>query len=294
MRNLLEKLGPSEKSPAVEFLFGNHHADDVRNDVFGVKKENIDMEEDELPLEKKIKLENEELSSGDISILLEGCSDLTEVWSKIKSYHNNIELDSISVKALVNIMAILSSKQIEDKLILEYFITSVTKTMVKNTTCEESYGQFFESFLLAQPQFCHHISSILVIEPNFHSLVIFIINFDLMTNDQERSVLLKWLANFKIETKTMELPEMVLSRNPKLYEDNQVVASLSSSFAGKAAGVVEESDKCTKYAKFLLQVLSKVSSLEEKVSKNFQLVTERNKTFLKKRIEMELNKKSIF
>ena len=47
---------------------------------------------------------------------------------------------------------------------------------------------------------------------------------------------------------------MILNKNTKLYEDTQVVGALSTSFA---AGKSDSSDKCAKFAKFLLQVLGK-------------------------------------
>ena len=112
-----------------------------------------------------------------------------------------------------------------------------------------------------------------------------------MTEDQERSVLLKWLAKFSIQSNTLELPEVILSRNSMLYEDSQVVGALATSFVG-LGGPADGSDKCVKFAKFLLQVLSKVVSLEETVARKFKLVAERNRTFLKKRLEMEVEKKA--
>eukprot|EP00092_Neocalanus_flemingeri_P032549 GFUD01035399.1.p1 GENE.GFUD01035399.1~~GFUD01035399.1.p1 ORF type:complete len:311 (+),score=88.00 GFUD01035399.1:108-1040(+) len=290
VRSLLEQLGPSEKDSAVEFLFGSK--DDLKSekDVFAEEdddKMEVEVEEYEQPPEKKIKVEiNEKLN---ISTLLEGCTDLTDIWAQINQDPQNISSEALSEKALENLMKIISTVEIEDKQALEYFIAVMTKTMLHLKIYQKSYEDFYESFLVIYPNSCHQIASQLVIEPALCGLVLFLINLDLMTEDQEKSVLLRWLAEFSIESSTLELPEVILSRNTKLYEDNQVVGALSSSFA---SGVAEGSDKCVKFAKFLLQVLSKVADLEERVVKNFKLVTERNRTFLRKKLETEVDKKS--
>ena len=59
---------------------------------------------------------------------------------------------------------------------------------------QESYESFFETFLLLYPTSCYQIVSQLMMEPNLSSLVILMLNMDLMSEDQEKTILVKWLS----------------------------------------------------------------------------------------------------
>ena len=61
---------------------------------------------------------------------------------------------------------------------------------------QESYESFFETFLLLYPTSCYQIVSQLMMEPNLSSLVILMLNMDLMYEAQEKTILVKWLSIF--------------------------------------------------------------------------------------------------
>ena len=192
-------------------------------------------------------------------------------------------------EGLDRLMRSLIVKKIENNLALEYFQSLMVKFMLLLKTYRASYETFFETYLTLYPASCFDISSKLVVDQNMTPLVLFIINMDLVNEEQENMILCKWLSMFSVESNTLELPEVILNRNSKLYEDKDVVAALATSFS--AVGD-ESSDKCSKFSKFLLQVLSMLESVtDEKTIRNLRIVVERNKTFLRKRLELELNKK---
>ena len=66
-----------------------------------------------------------------------------------------------------------------------------------------------------------------------------------------------------------------------------MVDALAASFL---SAETDKSPKCPKLAKFLLQVLGKISKINKKAIEGFKQVASINKTFLKKRLEVEIAK----
>ena len=89
----------------------------------------------------------------------------------------------------------LIEKQLVNKNALEYFQSVMIKSILHLKIYEqESYESFFETFLLLYPTSCYQIVSQLMMEPNLSSLVILMLNMDLMSEDQEKTILVKWLS----------------------------------------------------------------------------------------------------
>ena len=56
--------------------------------------------------------------------------------------------------------------------------------------------------------------------------------------------------------------------------------------------ISQQKDKCSKFSKFLLQVITKIpSNLNSSVYNNLIALVDSNKTFLKKRMDQELKRK---
>jgi len=293
----LDKLGPSQNDEFVEFLLSTAEHQKMKEEegLFVKREENIEMEIEafEPSNSKKARVEKDVDSKMDICSLLGESADLEKVWENL----NSDEMSDIIVnnelnpeEGLDNLMRSLVVKKLENNLALEYFQSLMIKFILLMKTHQKSYETFFETYLALYPASCFDISYKLVDDNNMTSLVIFITNMDLLNEEQEKMILCKWLSMFSIKSDTLELPEVILNRNSKLYQDKDVVVALANSFS---AGGEENSDKCSKFSKFLLQVLSMIdpSVIDEKSIRNLRSVIERNKTFLKKRLELELNKK---
>jgi len=293
----LDKLGPSQNDEFVEFLLSTagQHQEMKEEGLFVKKEENIELEIEayEPPISKKARVEKDMVSKMDICSLLGESADLEKVWENL----NSDEMSDIIVnnelnpeEGLDNLMRSLVVKKLENNLALEYFQSLMIQFILLMKTHQKSYETFFETYIALYPASCFDISYKLVDDNNMASLVIFITNMDLLNEEQEKMILCKWLSMFSIKSDTLELPEVILNRNSKLYQDKDVVVALANSFS---AGGEENSDKCSKFSKFLLQVLSMIdpSVIDEKSIRNLRSVIERNKTFLKKRLELELNKK---
>ena len=290
----MDKLGPSRKDEFVELLLSTGENQENKDGPFVKKEESIESDNNEFEpsKSKKAKVEKE-TNKVDVCSLLSESADLEKVWENLNSDETSDYMTVINdenpEEGLDRLMRSLIVKKIENNLALEYFQSLMVKFMLLLKTYRASYETFFETYLTLYPASCFDISYGLVVDQNMTPLVLFIINMDLLNEEHENIILCKWLSMFSVESNTLELPEVILNRNSKLYEDKDVVAALATSFS--AVGD-ESSDKCSKFSKFLLQVLSMLESVtDEKTIRNLRIVVERNKTFLRKRLELELNKK---
>lgn len=113
---------------------------------------------------------------------------------------------------------------------------------------------------------------------------------DFLSEEEEKTLLIIWLKqNDNINGDNKVLIESILKRNPDLYEDNQMMETLAHNLKSNLSQL---KDKCPKFSKFLLQLVTKVGTgLSASVYSNLLNVVEENKTFLKKRMEQELGKK---
>ena len=103
VRKLLEKLGPSENNPNIDFLFGKKNEEDQKESFLVEGEPNIGSNVEEPP-EKKIKVENSDIIKIDISALLIECPDLPELWKRINNHEKNVVRKEISDKALASLM----------------------------------------------------------------------------------------------------------------------------------------------------------------------------------------------
>jgi len=110
-----------------------------------------------------------------------------------------------------------------------------------------------------------------------------------LTDDQYNTILTVWLQKHSIDSNNLRLPESILTKNPKFYEDVIMMELLASSLARSLS---DQRNSCSKFSKFLLQVVTKVASTcDQSVFQSLSTTVENNKTFLKKRMEAELRKK---
>ena len=128
----------------------------------------------------------------------------------------------------------------------------------------------------------------LVKEIEFESFVQKVIEKDLLTETQERTLLEKWIHNNTISG-TSPIFDAVTSRQPHILEDNHFMEMVSRNMINNLSPL---KDKCPKFSKFLLQIITKVPlKLSELVYNNLKSLVDSNKTFLKKRMDQELERK---
>ena len=129
----------------------------------------------------------------------------------------------------------------------------------------------------------------LVKEIEFETFVKTVIEKDLLTENQERILLEKWIYNNSIDG-TSPIFEAVASRQPNIFEDSSLMEIVLRNMINNLS---PQKDKCPKYSKFLLQIITKIpSNLSELVYSNLKSLVDSNKTFLKKRMDQELQRKS--
>lgn len=128
----------------------------------------------------------------------------------------------------------------------------------------------------------------LVKEVEFESFVQKVIVKDLLTETEERTLLEKWMYNNTLSG-TSPIFDAVASRQPTILEDNNFMEMVSRNMINNLSPL---KDKCPKFSKFLLQIITKVPlKLSELVYNNLKSLVDSNKTFLKKRMDQELQRK---
>ena len=128
----------------------------------------------------------------------------------------------------------------------------------------------------------------LVKEVEFESFVQKVIEKDLLTETEERTLLEKWMYNNTLSG-TSPIFDVVASRQPTILEDNNFMEMVSRNMINNLSPL---KDKCPKFSKFLLQIITKVPlKLSELVYNNLKSLVDSNKTFLKKRMDQELQRK---
>jgi len=101
-----------------------------------------------------------------------------------------------------------------------------------------------------------------------------------LTDDQYETILSLWLQKHSIDSNTLKLPELILTKKSKLYEDANMMELLASSLSRSLS---DQRNKCSKFSKFLLQVVSKVTSTcDQSVFQSLSTTVENNKTFFEK------------
>ena len=129
----------------------------------------------------------------------------------------------------------------------------------------------------------------LVKESEFETFVKTVIEQDFLTENQERTLLEKWIYNNTIDG-TSPIFEAIASRQPNIYEDSSIMEMVLRNMINNLS---PQKDKCPKFSKFLLQIITKIpSNLNEIVYSNLKSLVDTNKTFLKKRMDQELQRKS--
>ena len=108
--------------------------------------------------------------------------------------------------------------------------------------------------------------------------------------EQDKSILLCFVQNNDdIAGDRTELVELILNRNPRIYSCSHEMEALSLNLRNNLS---QQRDKCPRFSKFLLQIVTKVAAgLNTSVYEHLSVVIENNKTFLKKRMIQELKKK---
>ena len=143
-------------------------------------------------------------------------------------------------------------------------------------------------FLHAFPEAAFNLSFNLINEYELENKVIAILESNLLTEDQKKILFAKWLSSNTLEGGNTQIANCLLDQYSNFYEDTHLMVLLTESLVKNLS---QERDKCPKFSKFLLQIVTKISCVEEAVFNNLKKVIESNKTFLRKRMEVELSKK---
>ena len=196
----------------------------------------------------------------------------------------------MSLSELKKFLVSMSSENACDKkrvnLICEKLLS---KSIVHHKNEIESIFDDLMSFLHAFPEVAFNFSFNIINENELENEVIALLKSNLLTEDQKKMLFAKWLSSHIIDGSNTRIVDTLLWQYSNFYEDSHLMGLLAESLVKNLS---QERDKCPKFSKFLLQIVTKISScVEESVFTTLKNVIESNKTFLRKRMEVELNKK---
>jgi len=160
------------------------------------------------------------------------------------------------------------------------------KTKAKSASLCKSLMSFVEKY----PTSAIILATGLAKEIEFEVFVQNVIEKDFLTENQERTLMEKWISNCTISG-TCPIFEAIFSRQPNIFEESHLMEMISRNMINNLS---PQKHKCPKFSKFLLQIITKIPAKisQHPVFNNLKSLVESNKTFLKKRMEQELKRKS--
>jgi len=165
-----------------------------------------------------------------------------------------------TMNAIVNFLKgiLIESQQNHDKLImLTDRIEALSDTLFSSLTSHKEHNELLaddlKEFVVLFPSSGFNIVVALLSDIDAQELIhalLCVIENDL-TDDQYETILTLWLQKHSIDSNTLKLPEFILIKKPKLYEDANMMELLASSLSRSLS---DQRNKCSKFSKFLLQV----------------------------------------
>lgn len=167
---------------------------------------------------------------------------------------------------------------------------TLVPSLVQLKTKSASLCKSLMSFIEKYPTSAIILATGLAKEIEFEAFVQNVIEKDFLTENQERTLMEKWISNCTISG-TCPIFEAVVSRQPNIFEEQHFMEMISRNMINNLS---PQKHKCPKFSKFLLQIITKIPAKlsQQPVFNNLKSLVESNKTFLKKRMEQELKRKS--
>ena len=238
------------------------------------------------------------------------CADKSEEEDKVEfgepqsppaKRHKRLSQNSISLENLTSAKENLDLNELENLLDKSFapeessemlricektLVPSLVQIKTKSASLNGSLMYFIEKY----PTSAIILATGLAKEIEFEAFVQNVIEKDFLTENQERTLMEKWISNCTISG---ECPifEAVVSRQPNIFGESHFMEMVSRNMLNNLS---TQKHKCPKFSKFLLRIITKIPAefSQQPVYNNLKILVESNKTFLKKRMEQELKRKS--
>ena len=227
---------------------------------------------------KKAKIEQ------DLNFELNTCTDLMNIWKSFQLSEGDLPDTKIDENALNSLMKLAIVQKINNTDALRSFTVLIVKSIIQ-LKVHRNVEQYFTQFVELYPKMCLIIVSEIAKDADFIDLFISLVNLNRMIECEEKEVFLAWLQKFSIETINIELPQLLLERNPDFLIDPEIVTWLLKSCQ------ISNSHKCVKFSKLLLKVVSQADRLTEEQLSHARAVVASNKSFMRAKLQAQLDKK---
>lgn len=249
--------------------------------------DDIDMSDDENEYDGPEK--KQRLDDSDINVCLEEAlkshSSLKSIWEKFKTKEPEILNDNIIEMFLRTVPRIGCEKEVVSQLCEKY----LSKSLLHYECDADLLYEDLTNFVSAFPHTAFSLAHDGVVDRGrrWETWIVSVTEGSFLTEDQERSLLTRWMTAHALDGSS-RLVEVCLARSPALYEDPHLMGLVADNMARNLAQL---KDKCPKFSKFLLQIVTKLPpTMDTSVCSTLRAVVETNKTFLKKRMEQEMKK----
>ena len=172
--------------------------------------------------------------------------------------------------------------------LLQFCVKVLVPSLIHQKMESIPLKQSLISFIEEIPMTAFPLVSGLVNETEYESFVHTVIMKNFLNDNQERTLLENWLNNNTLSG-TNQLFDAIASKQSNIYEESYLMEVTTMNMKNN---ISQQKDKCSKFSKFLLQVITKIpSNLNSSVYNNLIALVDSNKTFLKKRMDQELKRK---
>ena len=172
--------------------------------------------------------------------------------------------------------------------LIQFCVTVLVPSLIHQKKEAIPLKQSLISFIEEIPMTAFTLVSGLVNETEYESFVHTVIVKNFLNDTQERTLLENWLNNNTLSG-TNQLFDAIASKQSNIYEESYLMEVTTMNMKNN---ISQQKDKCSKFSKFLLQVITKIpSNLNSSVYNNLIALVDSNKTFLKKRMDQELKRK---
>ena len=172
--------------------------------------------------------------------------------------------------------------------LLQFCVKVLVPSLIHQKMESIPLKQSLISFIEEIPMTAFTLVSGLVNETEYESFVHTVIMKNFLNDNQERTLLENWLNNNTLSG-TNQLFDAIASKQSNIYEESYLMEVTTMNMKNN---ISQQKDKCSKFSKFLLQVITKIpSNLNSSVYNNLIALVDSNKTFLKKRMDQELKRK---
>merc|ERR1711915_376476 len=119
-------------------------------------------------------------------------------------------------------------KPLENVDALKFYLSILIETIITLKTPNEECDKFFEPFLNLYPFLSFDVANELVAHELSLNILMLIVNMETLTEEKEKSLLMKWLSYHSVEAHSFVLVELILNKVRSVVNNVLSVTNIST------------------------------------------------------------------